>query len=70
MFGIWTLSLQVPSRREEGALGGLEICCGARAVQHFPALVTLLTLSHLPSFSDGQSHRQTLQLPSPGDHEL
>ena len=28
------------------------------------------TLSHPPSFADGQSHRQTLQLPTPVTTEL
>jgi hypothetical protein len=50
---------------EEGALGGLEICCGAWAVRHFPFGHPPITLSHFPSFSDGQGHRQALQLPQP-----
>jgi len=50
--------------REEGALGGLEICCGAWTVRHSPLGHPTITQSHPPSFSDGQGQRQAPQLPT------
>jgi len=50
---------------EEGAVGGLEICCGARAVHHTFLGHPTTTLSHHPPFPGGQSYRQALQLPTP-----
>ena len=51
-------------------MGGLEICCGAWAVRHLLFGHPTITLSHFPSFSDGQSHRQALQLSQPRPSEL
>ena len=45
-------------------MGGLEICCGAWVVHHSPLGHPTITQSHFPSFSDGQGHRQALQLPT------
>src|SRR5216683_7325439 len=47
---------------EEGAVGGLEICCGARAVYHTFLGHPTTTLSHHLPFPGGQSYRQALQL--------
>ena len=44
-------------------MGGLEICCGARAVRHFLLGHPTITLSHFAPFLGEQSHRQALQFP-------
>ena len=63
VFGIWTLCLVLG--RRGGCFGrpwDLLRSPGGSSIP--PVGHPTTTLSHLPSFPDGQSHRQTLQLPA------
>jgi hypothetical protein len=55
---------------EEGAVGGLEICCGAWAVRHIPFGPPDITLSHLsihPGWAESLAGSAAL---SPGNQEI
>ena len=68
VFGSWTLRLVLSRRR--GCLGGLEICCGARAVRHSPRWSPYhhpIAPSILPGWAEPQANSAA---PSPGDQEL